>query len=53
VRLLEVLGGADAAQARAAVRSMATVNRPATAHQARWLQHELKRVGTEVRMFMA
>jgi len=52
VRLLEVLAGVDAAEARAAVRSMGTVNRPTTAHQARWLQHELKRVGTEVRMFM-
>ena len=52
-RLLEVLGGVDAAEARAVVRAMGTVNRPATAHQARWLQHELQRVGTEVRMFMA
>ena len=53
VRLLEVLGGIDAAEARAVVRAMGTVNRPTTAHHARWLQHELQRVGTEVRMLLA
>jgi len=53
VRLLEVLGGVEAAEARAVVRAIGTVNRPATAHHARWLQHELQRVGTEVRMLVA
>lgn len=53
IRLLEVLGGVEAGQARNAVRSMGTVERPATAHQARWLQHELRRVGTDARMLLA
>jgi hypothetical protein len=53
VRLLEVLGELDASQARAMVRSMGTLDGTATAHQARWLQHELRRVGTDARMLNA
>lgn len=53
IRLLEVLGGVDSERARTMVRSMGTLERPATAYQARWLQHELRRVGTDVRMLLA
>lgn len=53
VRLLEVLGGIDAPQACAMVRSMGTLAEVTTAHQARWLQHELRRVGTDARMLAA
>ena len=53
IRLLEVLGGVDVERARAVVRAMGTVERPATAHLARWLQHELRRVGTDARMLLA
>lgn len=53
VRLLEVLGGLDAPRARAMVRSMGMLDEAATVHQARWLQHELKRVGTDARMLAA
>jgi hypothetical protein len=52
-RLLEVLGGVDPEWAREMVRSMGTLDRPATAPQARWLQYELRRVGTDSRMLMA
>jgi hypothetical protein len=53
VRLLEVLGGANPEGARATVRSMGALDPPAAALQARWLQHELRRVGTEARLVMA
>ena len=52
-RLLEVLGGVDPERAREAVRSQGTVNHAATVPQARWLQYELRRVGTDARMVMA
>lgn len=52
-RLLEALGGVDPERAREMVRSMGMLDRPATAPQARWLQHELRRVGTDTRMVMA
>ena len=52
-RLLEVLGGVDPERAREAVRSPGTVNHAATVPQARWLQYELRRVGTDARMVMA
>ena len=53
VRLIEVLGGVESERARAVVRSLGTLDRPATAHEARWLQHELRRVGTDARMLVA
>lgn len=53
IRLLEVLGGVESERARAVVRSLGTLDRPATAHQARWLQHELRRIGTDARMLVA
>lgn len=53
LQLLEVLGGADPQAARAAMRSLGALDPPATALQARWLQHELRRVGTEARLVMA
>ena len=52
-RLLEVLGGIEPERAREMVRVRGVLDHPATVPQARWLQHELRRVGTDARMVVA
>lgn len=52
-RLLEVLGGIEPERAREMVRVRGVLDHRATVPQARWLQHELRRVGTDARMVVA
>jgi hypothetical protein len=51
-RLLVALGGIDSERAREVVRAGVTIDQPATLLQARWLQFELKRIGTDARLIL-
>lgn len=51
-RLLEMLVGIHQDRARQVARALGPVDHPTTVPQARWIQHELRRVGTDARMVM-